>query len=218
MARITKVQKAQKDQGVCRRAGCKVEIRTGDSYYWFANLIGRTSIRKIFCSSHFPRSSETTTSDKLSQAYAAQESLSDAIGSASCLDDITGALNEAAEQANDVAQQYRDSIDNMPENLQNGSQADEMNEKADNLEQWAQTLEDAAGEIEGMDSNEDDEDECASCGHTRSLHQEEACKGLVHNPESSRDDPCDCMAFEDQNDPLEDARNTASTACEELSI
>ena len=58
MAKITQVAKAQKDQGKCRR--CGVEIKAGEPYKWFANLVGRTSTRKVFCSKCQPRQSDMT--------------------------------------------------------------------------------------------------------------------------------------------------------------
>lgn len=164
MPRVTLVKKAQKDQGACRR--CGTEIKTGDPYRWFANRIGRSSIRKNFCEKCVPRPSDLTTSDKLSQLYTAQEGLEDAIAAAGSVDDLACALREAAGEANEVAEAYRDSISNMPDSLQQGSQADEMEEKASSCEEWAQNLEQAADEIEAMepdevDSEEEDEQEAA---------------------------------------------------------
>lgn len=156
MPRVTRVNKAQKKQGQCSKCGAKIKV--GDSYVWWANRIGRSSIRKVRCGKKecYPRASDLTTSDKLSQVYAAQEQLEDVIQKAGCISEIAEALRDCASTANDVAQEYRDSVDNMPENLQNGSQADEMNQKADDLESWAQDLESAADEVEDCEEEEEE--------------------------------------------------------------
>lgn len=207
MPRVTTVASAQKPQGNCRR--CGIEIKAGDKYYWFANLIGRTSTRKVFCSQHPPKDSDKTTSDKLSQLYAAREALEEAIVKASNGDEMAQACNDAAEQAREVAEAYRESVGNMPENLQQGSQAQEMEEKADNCDSWADSLESAASEIENLDGEPDLDDECASCGKMFSEHEgtEEA---------DSKDGHCE--EFEPQGDPLEEARGFAEDACGELSV
>lgn len=220
MARTTYVKKAQKPQGKCYRGGCGKAIKEGDSYYWFANRIGRSSIRKVFCSEHAPRPSEKTTSDKLSQIYAAQEALEDAVSSASSLEDLCSALREAAEQGNEVAEAYRESISNMPESLQSGSTADEMEEKASQCEEWAQTCEGAADEIEGMyDDSEtpEDDDVCNDCGHQFSDHHlGGACTAT--DTADGKEVPCDCEGFERSEETLEEARTTADNACGELSL
>lgn len=222
MARITHVQSAQKDQGRCRKCGS--EIKAGDSYKWFANRIGRSSIKKKFCSRCPIRQSDMTTSDKLSTLYSAQETLEDAIPKAESLDDLAQALNEAASEARDVAEEYRDSVSNMPDSLQSSPQADEMNEKADNIESWADSLESAASEIEGMsDESEPEEDEeCAACGHSYAEHKDKAdateAAAEATEPASEENDNPVCDEFERQEDWLDDARSRAEDACGELSV
>jgi len=207
MARVTFVKKAQKNQGKCRR--CSKSIEIGDSYYWFANRIGRSSQRKVFCGEHRPKQSEITTSGKLSTLYAAQENLEEAIAGASCNEDIASALRDAAEEARQVAEEYRDSIQNMPDNLQQSSVADEMEEKASNCEDWGSSLDSAADEIDGLTEEEPEADDvCAACPHSFSEHTEGKCTA----------DKCECDEYEPERDPLEDARSVADNACGELSL
>jgi hypothetical protein len=217
MARIKTVAKAQKDQGKCRR--CGAPILAGSKYYWFANRIGRSSIRKNFCAAHYPKASEVTTSDKLSQIYSAQEDLAVAIDAAGSLEDLSSALRDAAGIAQEVAEAYRESISNMPESFQNGSQAEEMEEKASQCEDWASALESAADEVEGMEPEEPEPgDICAKCTHAYSEHKDGAeCEAV-----ETADSHCECEEFEREDDGsdamLEEARSTASSACEEQQL
>lgn len=160
MARVKTVAKAQKDQGPCRK--CRKPIVKGQPYKWFANLIGRTSIRKVFCADCRINRSDITTSDKLASAYSAQETLEEQIGNAHDVLDLEAALNDAANSAREVADEYRESISNMPDSLQCGSVADDMEEKASALETWADELESAACEVSEMqDDVEEAKDEDA---------------------------------------------------------
>ncbi len=154
MARVTFVKKARVKQGACRV--CGVEIKVGDSYHWWANRIGRSSIRGVTCVEHKPRRSMLTTSDKLSRAYAAEEELEASIANAESVEDIKEALEVAAGEAEEVAQEYRDAIESMPENFQQGDQAMEMEEKADQLEDWVQALRSAIDDVDALDVEEEE--------------------------------------------------------------
>lgn len=144
--RTNRVNKARKAPGTCSRCGTK--IKKGEPYFW---IKGRRGPKKIFCGNHRPRDSEKTGSDKLSQLYAARESVEDLISNDASRDDLVGGLRDAAQTARDVGEEYRASKDNMPENLQASSKADELDEKADQCDQWADELEQAADDIEGME-------------------------------------------------------------------
>lgn len=154
MARITLVKKAQKDQGKCRRCGAVIKL--GDSYFWFANRLGRMSVRKVFCAAHRPRPSEVTTSDKLSQLYGAQEAFEDQVFDS--LEDIASALRDAASTAEEVGQEYRDSLDNMPDGLRDAD-SNGIQEKIDACSDWQGELEQAADEVEGFEMPEEEESE-----------------------------------------------------------
>lgn len=153
MARVTHVKKAQKGQGNCRRCGHVIIV--GEPYYWLANRIGRSSQRKVFCDSHPPRPSDTTTSDKLSTLYAAQESFSDNFPYAD-VSDIASALRDVAQAACDTKDEYQNSFDNMPEKFQESSG---IQEKIDACESWESACNDAADEIEGEDAPEKEEEQ-----------------------------------------------------------
>lgn len=157
MARVTFVKKARVKQGACRVCGTKIKV--GDSYHWWANRIGRSSIRGVTCAEHKPRRSMLTTSDKLSRIYAAEEELEASIANAESVEDIKEALEVAAGEAEEVAQEYRDAIESMPENFQQGDQAMEMEEKAEQLEDWAQTLRNALDDIDSLGEEEEEGEE-----------------------------------------------------------
>lgn len=145
MARVTKVVKARKAQGNCRRCGKK--IKKGDSYYHFSNRIGRSSLRRVYCNEHPPKPSEKTTSDKLSQLYAAQEAFED--GKYKTLEEMAAALREAAEVAETVKDEYQESLDNMPDALRD-SDPNDIQSKIDSCETWKDELESKADEIETL--------------------------------------------------------------------
>jgi hypothetical protein len=212
----SKFVKARKPQGKCRRGGCETIINRGDEYYSVAYLTGpRSSVKKAFCKEHPPRPSETTGNERLSQLYAAQEALEDAINKATTLEDLTVALEEAKDQANEVAESYRESVQNMPENLQNGSGAQDLEDKAQNCDDWAEKLESTKDDIERTDGEDPDEDaECGNCQHPYSEHK--AGKECSHKEEGETD--CDCTEFTTPEDVLEDARTSAADACGELSL
>jgi len=214
MARVTLVAKAQKDQGKCSK--CGAEIKLGEPYKWFKNRIGRSSIRRVFCAGCSIRPSDMTTSSKLSDLYLCQETLEDAISEAATTEDLTAALNTAADSAREVAEAYRDSVQNMPENLQQSSTASEMEDKADNIESWADELSAAADEIEADPwEPEDGSGEETEAGESKEDGSEDAKEGKEESGlDSERRD--DQGRTEDEH--LEHHRSQASDVCSDLSI
>jgi hypothetical protein len=162
--RVNTVKKARKDQGTC--PACGKEIKAGDSYKWAK---GRFTAKKVRCASCNFRQSDLTSSDKLSQVYAAQEGAEDAMaewsGSPDADDDGSEAksiMETLAEAIREVAQEYQESADSIHENFSESSTADECEEKAQELEQWADECEQVAEEAEfdedDIDFDEDDVD------------------------------------------------------------
>ena len=167
MPRITHVKKARKSPGVCGR--CVETIEKGQGYYWFQPY---HSTKRVWCEKHYPRQSELTQSDKLSTAYAAVESIEDAVVEfdrigVAALDDkdaLIGGVEElksvieaAKEEIEQVASDYRDSKDNMPESLQDGPTGQEIEEKADALEQYAQELDEITSDLKYVISDIENE-------------------------------------------------------------
>ncbi len=151
MARLNHVKKARGGEKPKKCYRCQTPIKAGDEYYWFANRMGRMSVRKDYCKNHRPRASEMTTSDKLSQLYAAQEEFGD--GNFETLEDMAEALRSAASVAESVKDEYQDGLDNMPDGLRDAD-PNGVQDKIDSCETWASELESAADEIENMEAPE----------------------------------------------------------------
>lgn len=152
MARVTHVKSARKDQGSC--SNCSTPIKKGDSYKWFANRIGRSSIRKNFCSNCRIRPSQMTTSHHLAGIYSAQENFEDQIGDLTSVEDIESLLTETSEAIKEVAEGYRESAQNIEDGFGHATQmSEELTERADELESQADEIEQASGEIEDFDED-----------------------------------------------------------------
>lgn len=164
MARVTYVKKAKgrKDGRPRRCAGCGTEILPGQSYKWFANRIGRMSMRKDFCANCRIRPSMMTTSPHLSALYAAQEAAEDALGTGDDLGlaDISQIVRDYAEAVREVGAGYRESAEAIVDGFGHETyQSEEIAEKADECESAADTIESAADDIEDLDDPDADESE-----------------------------------------------------------
>ncbi len=160
MARVTHVKKAQKSKSARRCTKCGTEIKVGDPYKWFANRIGRMSIRKNFCVSCPIRQSDQTTSGNLQTLYGAIEAAEDEMAAAVelTLGDGSQILEAAAEGVREAASMYEESADNMESGFgHETSMSEEIREKQNDLEAFADELESAANEIESLDDPEEDE-------------------------------------------------------------
>jgi hypothetical protein len=156
--RVNHVKKARKDQGTCGK--CGKAIKAGDAYKWAK---GRFGPRMVRCDSCAFRQSDLTSSDKLSQVYAAQEAAENAMAEWDP-DDANEAkqiLETLAETIREVAEEYQQSADSIRDNFAESPTADECEEKANELESWVDECEDAASECEEFDEEgvEFDEDE-----------------------------------------------------------
>jgi type VII secretion effector (TIGR04197 family) len=128
-------------------------IKKGDTYYYWSP--GFRGVKQM--SATPPRPSQLTTS-KMSGALAAGEALQDAINDASCVEDITSAMDEAIESIRSVAEEYEEASQAETSNGNRVPNADEMEEKAQGLNDWADSIESDKGEVESLDAT-DYEDE-----------------------------------------------------------
>ncbi len=162
MARVTHVKKAQKDQGSCIK--CGTPIKRGDSYKWFSSRIGRSSIRKNFCSNCQIQQSDRTSSPNLQTLYLALEGAENDLGNMqeSSLGEIAAILETAAEGVQDASDGYTESADNMVDGFGHETyQSEEIREKAEALESFASELRDAASEVEGSEDPDESDAEIA---------------------------------------------------------
>ncbi len=144
--KISKPQ-ARKDYKCSR---CQVDILKGESYYTYKHAYRSRSIR---CLSHYPRPSELTTSDKLARLYGIQEELEDylkrSLGKATDVDEITGILTNAIDEARAVGSEYEESADNIVDGFgHETSMSEEIREKASACETWADSMESLNQDIE----------------------------------------------------------------------
>lgn len=114
---------------------CNTIIPAGSSCRWIKPRYGPKRIR---CMEHACRFRPTDLSSaKVAVIHEAIEDAEDAIGTASCLDDIQAALSEVADAARDVASEYQDASDNWA----GGNGNEEFQEKANTCESFADELE-----------------------------------------------------------------------------
>jgi len=160
MARVTyvKAAKGRKDGRPRRCSRCGNEIKPGESYSWFANRIGRSSIRKDFCSNCRIRESDKTTSPHMQTIYAGQEAAEDTLGQADLtLADIAEAVRGYAEALKEASESYGESADNMEDGFGHETEMSAaIREKAESCESTADTVESAADDIESMDDPDAD--------------------------------------------------------------
>lgn len=163
MPRVHHVKNSRKEWAC---GSCGKVIKPGDAYiHWSFRYGGR----RIRCTEHPPRPSDLTQS-KLSEAYAAQEQIQDALGNFEQgytgdgesrepfgLEELKAELDDAADQVRGVADEYRDSIESMNEVAEGNPVAEECEEKAEALEEYAEAIERASDDMEGEDRDSFDE-------------------------------------------------------------
>lgn len=184
--RVNRVQKARKPQGTCGR--CGDELGVGDPYIWIKSRYGpkRTRCTKPGCAF---RQSDMTSSDKLATIYSAVESVEDTLAAwgDGSVDDLTEALEQAAEEVRGAGEEYEESASNMEEHFQGSSQVDEIREKAEAAEEFAERLETVRDEIEDLRPvvGEDPTKPCPTCGEEYQKACKEAEKLTVFPPRAA---------------------------------
>lgn len=153
-----------------KRTGKKVKkvVRVlGDPYRWIKHNRRPRKVRCMKPECRFHRS-DMTTSDKLSRAYAAEETAETSIagwgGLDASVDDLKEILTTLADEAREIAEEYNESAENIENAFPNGSAtAEECREKAEELEGWADELEAIDfEEWDGPDVGEADEEKKAA--------------------------------------------------------
>lgn len=171
LARVTRVNRAMKEQGVCGHGGCTTLIRKGDPYLWFK--VGfRSRYKHVRCVDHFPRQSDRESS-LVASVYVAQEDFGDQLASLESVEDIRDAIAAVADAAREVAGEYDTAAtdDNGTEwNTTAVERRDQIESAADDLESW----EPGSDEPERCELHEDDDDPesedveaCPDCGQNR---------------------------------------------------
>lgn len=142
--RVHLVKKAQKDQGVCTRAGCSHTIVAGETYRWAKKLTGpRSSRRYVWCARHQPRPSETCGNDTLAEYYAAVEALRDFVdqGDSFTREEAQDAIEECKSALEGCRDTWEERMGNMDQANLGGSPAYEtLQERYDGAEALVQAL------------------------------------------------------------------------------
>ena len=138
MPRVHLVKKSRKDYP---------GIPKGSTYYWWKFRYGgmhRSLIR--------PRQSQLTQSSHLSEAYSIQEDLEALI-----IQDIKEGidLQEYADRIRELGQNAEDSLYNMPDGLQQGDVGQMLEQRTSDMEDWANELEGVDTEIDEDQIHED---------------------------------------------------------------
>ena len=152
MPRVTTVMKCRKDQGPCSKCGS--EIRRGDSYKWWAFMIGGRGGQPIVrCSKPecAPTPKDLTSSEFHRSLYDIEERVQGALQSFrdnGSLEDLQSELESVADDLRSLGEEQQEKYDNMPEGLQQGdvgqlleTRAQECDSKADEIGQAADDAE-----------------------------------------------------------------------------
>lgn len=200
-------------------------IKKGDLYYyWTPGFRGVKQMSKTP-----PRPSQLTTS-KMSEAYAAGEALQDAINDASCIEDLTSAMEEAVDAIRAVAEEYSDASQAETGNGNRVPNADEMEEKSQGLNDWADSIENDKDEIESLDATdyedevdvkdldddlvEETSEECGDCKGRGQIDTETECAtckgaGTIEAKKRKEVTSFDDLTPDEQSNMLEAARELA---------
>ena len=159
--KVYHVKRARKSYPCAR--GDAIEV--GESYCYITPRFGPA---RSFCKRHHPRPSDLA-GGKLAEAYAAQEGLEDDLAAFNSgeldIDGLRSSIEEAAGEAERIADEYEESVSNMPEQLQESPVAEDCRERAEALRDWA-------GELQGL--NLDDEPEAEAEEHEAEKSEEES--------------------------------------------
>lgn len=140
MARVHFVKKARKDNP---SAG----IKKGDSYYWWAFMVGGRGGPKHYSKTQ-PKQSQLTSSDFLSRVYELQERI-EGMATPDTIEDVESAIEELTSEISDISSEQEDKLSNMPEGLQQGPTGELLQSRIDELESWK-------SELEGIDVSFDE--------------------------------------------------------------
>ena len=149
MAKANFVEKAQKDNQVCKK---------GESYWWWKLSINSP---KQFSKTE-PRRSQLTGSAFLSTLYDIEDKV---IGKAVADSTLPETRDDIVSQLEELRDTCQESLDNMPESLQQGPTGEMLQERIDNLESAISEFEDLdldefdGSDVEASDREEGEDDE-----------------------------------------------------------
>jgi hypothetical protein len=143
MARATFVKAARKDYP-------EHGIKKGESYYWWAFMVGGRGGKKRYSKTK-PTRSQLTQSEFYGRLYDIEDSVQAL--EASDADTLKSECDSIAEQLRELGQEQQDKFDNLPENFQNGESGERLTERAE----WCESQADEFEQIDFEDFDEGDE-------------------------------------------------------------
>jgi hypothetical protein len=172
MARVTRVKSfrgtSKTSDGTLACSKCGGKIQKGDPYKWWANRIGRSSVKRVRCDRQecAPRPSEySTTSPHLSALLAANENGHDALANLSIpnddlASDVEQIVTETAEAVREVAENYAESAQNIEDGFGHSTyQSEEITEKAEQVSSQADELDSWTADADAPERDDFDSDE-----------------------------------------------------------
>lgn len=145
MPKVNRVNKCRKDQGSCPKCGKPLPV--GSAYIYWKFRYGGTHKR---CTDQacYPKPSELTQSEFLSQLYDLQERLQ-------ALTDVDE-VEVLIQEIRDLGSEQLDKQTNMPEGLQYSDTGQLLEDRANACEDWADEIE--AVEVPAIEADEGDEE------------------------------------------------------------
>ncbi len=122
-----------------RKAHPEGGIKKGESYWWWAFMVGGHGGPKHYSKTQ-PRRSQLTQSDYLGQLY----DIEDDIAALTADESLGDSVSDIASRLNDLADEQESKLENMPDGLKEGDTGQMLQERADACRQ-------AAEEFEGLD-------------------------------------------------------------------
>jgi hypothetical protein len=126
MPRVHHVKKARKDNPVAK---------VGEPYYWWKFRHGGKKFSKTY-----PKQSQLTQSEFLSQAYALNETLADLASES--IDELRMDAEQIASDFRQLGEEQEEKLYNMPDSLQEGPTGELLQQRRDDCDDIAQQLED----------------------------------------------------------------------------
>ena len=136
MAKVHCVEKARKDNSVCKK---------GETYYWWSTRItvGKSYVSKKHLSKTFPKRSQLTNSEFLGQMYDIEDDRLGKLNQAgfASAEDLRAEVDSIAEDIRTLGEEQEDKRGNMPEGLQEGSTGEMLQERSNACKAMAYALE-----------------------------------------------------------------------------
>lgn len=127
MPRVHHVKKARKKNPV---------VDAGEEYYWW-----KFAFRPKQFSKTYPKRSQLTQSDFLSQVYDLEDDRIAKLSTDMSLEDLQSERDELVEEIRTLGEECQEKLDNMPEQLQYAPSGETLQNRVDECENWASELE-----------------------------------------------------------------------------